>query len=128
VKLFFDEDSGVKVPQALELIGVAGVDWIGKGRQIPKGTRDEDWLPHVGRNRYLLLSSNRAILQVEAQRALFIQERVGAVFLQTGQVTRFQLLRLIVAEWDWLEAIDLNESRPFAYVLHASGHKTKLLP
>ena len=125
MKLFFDEDTGGSVPRALRAIGIRDSDWVGKDRCIKPGTYNEDWLPYVGQNGYLLISCNRAILRAEAQRSILIRERLGAVFLASGKETRFSVLRLLLNRWQWLEAIDANEPRPFAYLLYASGMKQR---
>ena len=126
MKLFFDEDTGGSVPRALTAIGIRDIDWVANSRTIKKGTFDELWLPYVGRAGYLLISRNKGILEAEAQRTLLAQERVGAVFLSTGHETRFQILRFILTQWEWLEAIDANEPRPFAYIVTAAGRKRKV--
>lgn len=120
MKLFFDEDAGTRVAEALRVLDVATVEYISNRRRIKKGTRDEDWLPVVGREGFLLLSCNIGILEAEAQRNLLIRENVGVVFLP-GQATRLQVLRLIVSKWEWLNSIHEHEPRPFAYVMALSG-------
>jgi PIN like domain len=124
VKIFFDEDVGKGIPRALRLVNVPGVDNIGKGRRIKRGTPDEVWLPHVGQQGYLLFSFNTGILYAEAQRQLLISEQVGAVFLTTGQERAANVLRLILNEWGWLETVDASTPRPFAYLLTMGGRKT----
>ncbi len=120
MKIFFDEDAGTKVAQALAVLDIATVEYISNRRRIKKGTRDEDWLPIVGRGGFLLLSCNIGILEAEAQRDLLIRENVGVVFLP-GQATRLQLLRLVLSKWEWLESIHENAPRPFAYKMTISG-------
>lgn len=120
MKLFFDEDTGGGVPRALRAIGIDTESARSDG-PIKKGTRDEDWIPFVAARGYLVFSCNTAILAAEAQRALLIEHRVGAVFLASGQERKLAVLRLILNRWDWLEQIDAHEERPFAYMLSISG-------
>ena len=124
MKLFFDEDVGKGIPRALHRVGASDVDNIGKGRHIGRGTPDEDWLPYAGRTGLLVFSFNTGILAAQAQRELLIRERVGAVFLTTGQERAFDVLRLILNQWAWLETIDAGTARPFAYLLTMRGKKT----
>ena len=124
MKPFFDEDIGKGIPQALRLVGIRDVEYIGRDPRLGKGTPDEVWLPFVGRHGYLAFSFNTGILYAEAQRSLLISERVGAVFLTMGRARSVDVLRLILNEWDWLETIDVSTPRPFAYLLTLNGRKT----
>ena len=124
MRLFFDEDVGRGIPGALRAVGVRDVDYIGKDRRIGKGTRDEDWIPYAGQRGALVFSFNTGILYAEAQRSLLVSERVGAVFLTTGQARSVDVLRLLLNQWAWLETIDVGTPRPFAYLLTLSGRKT----
>ena len=121
MKIFIDEDTGVGVAKALYELKIATVDWIGSGRNIPKGTPDEQWIPYVGRGQFLLLSCNTGILESETQRNLLIQEKVGAVFITSGQITRLQLMQFLMRRWDWLVALYETQPRPFAYLTPING-------
>ena len=124
VKLFFDEDMGAGIPTALRSVGIPGIACVGPTEAIKPGTPDEDWLPWAGQNGYLVFSCNTGILVAEAQRNILIEERVGAVFLTTGEVRSRDVLKLILNQWEWLEWIDETEERPFAYLITISGRKT----
>ena len=129
MKLFFDEDTGRGVPIALNAVGIKA-DYVGNKRRFRNGTADEIWLPVAGREGWLVFSCNKAILVAEAQKALFIEERVGAVFLTSGQERKLDLLRLILRKLDWLELIDREEERPFAFEITISGRtrRSPMLP
>jgi hypothetical protein len=124
MRLFFDEDVGKGIPEALRAVGIRDVEYIGRDPRLGKGTPDEVWLPFAGQQGYLVFSFNTGILYAEGQRGLLIDERVGAVFLTTGRARSVDVLRLILNEWSWLETIDVSTPRPFAYLLTLRGHKT----
>ena len=128
MKLFFDEDIGTGVPKALRSVGIK-CDWIGK-RQRPatrKGTPDEVWIPHAGRRGLLVFSCNKNILESEAQRELWIEHKVGGVFLTTGQEKKADVLLLILRRMMWLEDIHVNTPRPFAYTTTIRGNWKRVL-
>jgi hypothetical protein len=127
VKLFIDEDTGTLVARALHLLNVATIDYVGNGRSIRTGTKDEDWIPYVGRGNFLLISCNKGILDAEEQRELLIEEGVRAVFLETGGLTRLEVMRLILRKWEWLEEVWTSHPKPCAYILRTSG-RTKRVP
>jgi PIN domain-containing protein len=121
VKIFIDEDTGTSVARALHALNIATVDWVSKDRTVKKGTKDEDWIPYVGRGQYLLLSCNIGILDSDTQRQLFIREKVGAVFITSGEITKLQLMQFIMRRWDWLVALHETQPRPFAFLTPISG-------
>jgi hypothetical protein len=120
VKLFFDEDLGKGVAIALHSVGVTS-SYVGARRMIRKQTPDEEWIPVAGREGWLVITANRGILRNEIQRDLWVQNKVGGVFLTTGQIRSIDLLKLILGKLDWLEALDSDETRPFAFTLSPSG-------
>jgi hypothetical protein len=129
VKLFFDEDVGRGVPEALRAIDACDTvsyvrlafrSQIQAGR-FPDGVKDEDWIPFAGRGGWLVVSCNVRILDAEAQRNLWITEGVGGVFLTSGHEKKLDVLRLMLRKLDWLEAIDREVARPFAYLLPMRG-------
>jgi len=124
VILFCDEDVGTRVPRALSLIGLPVVtmadrEWRGKN--------DIEWLTAVGREGLLVFSCNKRILNVPLQRETLIAEKVGIVFLTSGQERLHQVLQLLLTKWEWLEEIDAAVERPFAYYLYPSGSTRRVL-
>ena len=122
MKLFFDEDTGRGVPEALRAIGIR-CEYVSQNVQVggvAKGTADEDWIPRAGQRRLLVFSCNQEILRAEAQRELWINANVGGVFLTSGQEKKRDLLLLILRRYEWLEAID-ETPRPFAYKVDIRG-------
>ncbi len=123
MKLFFDEDVGTGVPKALRNVGF-NCEWVAKRFQkkgIVKGTPDEVWIPYAGRKGLLVFSGNRQILESEAQRQLWIDNKVGGVFLTSGQEKKADMLLLLLRRMAWLEDIHANTRRPFAYTTTIQG-------
>jgi hypothetical protein len=124
VKVFVDEDTGAGLGRALRAVAVEA-EYVSKSRRIQPGTPDEIWIPWAGKNGFLVLSRNTGILAAEAQRALVIAHEVGIVFLPQ-YLSAFDLLRLVLKKWDWLETADASESRPFAFQLSPGGRSRRL--
>ncbi|MCL4552098.1 MAG: hypothetical protein M1305_00870 [Candidatus Marsarchaeota archaeon] len=125
--LFCDEDLGEGVPQALRSVHL-DVQWVldrYKPDQRNKRVEDVRWLTDAGRNRWLALSCNKKILTVQHERETIEREKVGIVFLTTGQEDSVAVLRLVLNKWTWLQAIDEQIDRPFAYLMTIKGHVSK---
>ena len=117
--LLCDEDIGVGVPQALEAVGydarsMNGMGWGGKS--------DEFWLTKASQLEWLVLSCNKKMLKVNAERDTIIRERVGIVFLTTGEEHPPTVLLRLLKKWPDLELLWVTTPRPFARFLFANNH------
>ena len=117
--LFCDENVGTRVPQALHQVRLP-VLWVVK-RYGTGGVIDVRLLADAGQNGWLVFSCNINILNVEDERETLNRERVGIVFLTSGQERIDQVLRLLLNKWSWLDEIDRTVSRPFAFTVDIAG-------
>lgn len=129
MRLYFDEDIGKGIPEALRGVGFTDIVYPGRyhrpgktpGR-IDRGFKDSQWIPAVGSDGYLAVSYNYRMLDVDLERQLLKTNGVGIVFVMDGQEYGLNVLRLILRKWAWLEGLYDTELRPFAYLLRMSGH------
>ena len=122
--LLCDEDIDTGIPQASELVGFEAMSLAKRG-WLSKP--DVEWLTEAGWRRWLVLSCNKKMLDVPDERATIIQEKLGIVFLTSGEEHLPRTLRLLLGKMDWLEAIDLTVPRPFAYWLYPRGRSVRKL-
>lgn len=121
--LLCDEDIGTRVPKALTLVRYRTMSLAQKGW---RSWDDPDWLRLAGNKKWLVFSSNKKMLEVPEEREAILREKVGIVFLTSGEEHLPKVLRLLLTKWEWLNYIDKNEPRPFAYFLYPTGqHKRK---
>jgi hypothetical protein len=118
VILLCDEDIGTNVPKALTLVerdarSLFQMGWAGKP--------DTWWLTQAGRLGWLVFSCNKKMLRVPTERQAIQDERVGIVFLTSGEENLARQLWLLLVKWPWLEEIDCNLPRPFARFLSPTG-------
>lgn len=122
--LICDEDVGTGIPRALQLVGLSCASAKDMGLL---GVPDVQWLTLAGERGWLVFSCNKKMLDVPIERETIIRERVGIVFLTSGQERLPNTLRLILAKWEWLELVDQTTPRPFAYFLYPNGQIRKVL-
>lgn len=128
MKLFFDENIGKGVPQAFHALKVASVEFPGGDqRRNPRGTQDPDLLRYAGLGRFLFITKDYKILDVEAERRAFVEHSVGGVFLDSEDATKLNMLLVLLKRWEWLNQIDANEPRPFAFRLTMRNRVSRLL-
>ena len=116
--LLCDEDVGTGVPTALTAGGydarsLVGMSWGG----LP----DQFWLEKAGQNGWLVLSCNKRMLKVTAERDTIIRERVGIVFLTSGEEQPRRVLLRLLQKWQDLELLWRSTPRPFARFLSANN-------
>ena len=116
--LLCDEDIGVGVPRALHAVGYDARSLNGMGW---RGTPDEFWLTKAGQLEWLVLSCNKRMLKVRAERDTIIREHVGVVFLAAGEEHPPSVLIRILRKWRDLELLWDSTPRPFARFLFANN-------
>ena len=120
---YFDENIGSRVPDALKTLGLRVIPGVKK--QYGGGQNDIQYLRRAGQNGWLAISANKDMLNVKDERDTIIAEKVGIVFITDGQMRRPELMLLLLKKWNWLETVDTDEKRPFAYYLFPSGRTKK---
>ena len=121
---YFDENIGIKIPEALKLLGLRAIP--GASKRYGAGQTDIDYLQRAGRKGWLAISANKRMLEVPDEKDAIINEKVGIVFLTDSHMSRPALMLLILRKWTWLTEIDTNELRPFAYYLYPYGKVRKM--
>ena len=112
--LLCDEDIGTGVPRALTAVGydarsLMGMSWGG----LP----DEFWLTKAGQLMWLVFSCNKKMLKVAEERNAIVRERVGIIFLTTGEEHPPTVLLQLLKKWSDLELLWNTTTRPFARFL-----------
>lgn len=121
---YFDENIGSRIPRALKLLKLRVIPGVSK--RYGGGQDDIDYLRRAGQRGWLAISANKHMLDVKEERDAIISEKVGIVFTTEGQMHRPKLMLLLLRKWDWFEAIDREEKRPFAFYLYPSSRIRKI--
>jgi hypothetical protein len=124
VILACDEDVGVGIPNALKAVGLSSISAKDVGLL---GRPDIQWLSVAGRQGWLVFSCNKRMLEVPIERDIIFQEKVGIVFLTSGQEFLPNTLRLILSKWEWLELVDRSVPRPFVFYLYPKGRTRRVI-
>jgi hypothetical protein len=124
MKLLCDENIGTRVPYALNLVDL---DAVSSHQAHLLGATDVEWLKVVAKKKYLAFSCNKDMLYIPEERDAIIAEKVGIIFLTSGQEQLANTLRLLLSKWKWFETIDMLVPRPFVYYLYPTGQSRKIL-
>ena len=121
---YFDENMGIKIPEALKLLGLKVIPGVSK--RYGAGQKDIDYLKRSGQRGWLAISANKRMLEIQVEKETIIKEKVGIVFVTDGHMSRPALMLLLLKKWGWFEQIDANEKHPFAYYLYPQGRTRKI--
>ena len=73
-----------------------------------------------------MFSYNKRMLKVKKERDVIIQEKVGIVFLTTGEEQSPSVLLRLLKKWPDLELLDNTTPRPFARFLSGNNRLLEL--
>lgn len=88
---------------------------------IDRGTLDEDWLPVVGTNGWIVLMRDKRIRYRRPERERLIEHGVKAFCLtSSGNQTRWDMLQMLVKHWSRIQETSLLDG-PFIYGVNSGG-------
>jgi hypothetical protein len=123
LKLFVDEDAGKTLGETLHRTGFADeIDWVSWDRRIKPGTQDTDWIPLIGREKWLVISSNWHMLKNRLEARLIVESKMAIVFIP-NQALAHERLRLVLNKQRWLKHLCDGEKRPLAWSIGMDGRR-----
>ncbi len=129
MKLYFDRSIGKAVPLALRAIAVEVAFDAERYPHLPgqPPTADDVWIEEAGRLGEIIVYKDKRIRYRPEERAAFV--RAGArMFLLGGNLSRFDMLRLLMVAWPEMARLAASEAPPFIYRLGARGDLSRVFP
>ena len=122
--IFFDRSIPRGVANALKEVR-GDVAWLED--LFPHDAKDEDWLREAGSQGWLVLTRDRKIRTRPGERRAFMTNNVGGFCLMPkGNLTRWELLKLLATTLDEMERLFASTLRPFLYGVNSSGQIRRL--
>lgn len=118
MKLYFDENMGRGVPEALRMVGFRDVNH--SVNMFSVGIADEEWIPIVG-SEWLVISKDQNLLRRPEQRRLLARHRLGLVCITSSSARARDLLAFMLRRMERLEQLDDATTRPFAFRVSLHG-------
>jgi hypothetical protein len=93
-----------------------------------KGLPDEDVIPWLGKADGILVTRDLHISKTQLQFALCKQYNLGVFFLRLpkNQNKHWEIIKLLINNWEEMIVKTEKEHKPFAYVVHVRGRMEKL--
>jgi predicted nuclease of predicted toxin-antitoxin system len=125
VVIFFDRSMPRSVVDALAQVR-ADVVWLEP--TFAHDTRDEAWLAQAGTQGWIVVTRDRRIRTRPAERAAIERYDVGAfVLTQRQSMSRWNVLKIVVANLDEMERLFANTARPFLFTVSSTAGIRRLL-
>jgi hypothetical protein len=129
MKLYFDRSIGKAVPLALRTVGVEVAFDAERYPQRPgqPPVADEIWIEEASRLGEVIVYKDKRIRYRPEERAAFV--RAGArMFLLGGNLSRFEMLRILMIAWPEMERLASTSPPPFIYRVSAGGTLSRVFP
>lgn len=121
---FLDRSLGKKrIAAALRL---AGATVRVHDDYFPPNAKDEDWLPRVGREGWVVLTKDHRIRYRNLERAALMNAGVGAFILTSGDLSGEEMAKIFVKALPAVSRFLTKHRKPFIARLTRSGAVTML--
>lgn len=118
MKFIFDEGLGEDLAKALSALH-EDVEHIRD--HLNQGADDVKVLEFVGANGYILVGRDKNMQYHKAEIEAMRKHKVGAFFLVGKNLSRWQIVRVIIDNWESIKETAERENRPFIYRLYRGG-------
>ncbi len=124
-KVYIDENLPAQLAKGLNIIQEPqnikdrmNIEVISIKDKFGIGTKDEDWIPEVGKDGGFVITQDYRIQTQKHQRELYKQHGVGILFINPPSRTGFSywdMVKKIITEWEDVKKIIRKEKSPFAF-------------
>ena len=126
MKLFFDENLGVALPDSVQALRVCKATcvvqiWHKLVQEEGKSVDDLTWMRFAAENSYMAISADISILDSESERQALIDAGLGVVFLTSGSEYAADVMAWLLRRRVWLKTLYDSEPRPFAWRTSLKG-------
>ena len=123
--LFFDRNTGSRLPRALNLLGVP-VEYHAK--HFRHDTPDDVWLPKAGQEQWTVVTHDRNFIFNESEMRAIADHRVGCLVFAGGGNERWTKVRLLARAWDRIMTLVSSETPPYIWAVDGRARLRRLFP
>ena len=124
--LVFFVDESLDSLTVVEALRAAGASLERLTEHFLKGTADETWLAHAGRNGWVVLTRDKRIRYRQLERLALREARVRAFVFTGGNVTVAETAAILVRALPRMARISRVNAGPFIYHIGRSGKPIKM--
>jgi hypothetical protein len=90
--------------------------------------KTKDWLPIVGKARWIVLTKDSAIRRRELEKKALLDARVHAFFLASGGITGPEMAAIFLKALPNIEQLVKRSRKPIIAVVHRDGRVSIIAP
>jgi predicted nuclease of predicted toxin-antitoxin system len=120
MNIYIDENLPPQLAEGLSILEKPnndGVNVISIKKHFGEGTRDEDWIPLVGREGGIIITQDYNLHKNRHQRELYMQHGVSVFFITSttkNGLSYWQMVELIISRWKEIKTLSRKTRKPFA--------------
>lgn len=120
MKIFIDENLSPFIAKGINILEQQmgdGFEVLSIKDEFGKGSKDEDWIPEVGRQKGVVITQDKNIHRTKPQRDLFEKHGVGVFFISPPKrgYTYWQMVEILIEEWRDIKS-KCSTKRPFSFI------------
>ena len=129
--IYFDENLSHYWAEAFDLLSrvpFAEISVKHTSEKFGRGTADEVIIPSIGDDASILITKDLNINRTRLQAQLCEQHKLGAFFIKMpkGQDTAWEIVKVLVQNWQYIVEKALREKPPFAFRLKTVGKPERM--
>ncbi len=124
-KIFIDENLPSQLARGLHILQLPqnakdgmNIEVLSIKDHFGEGSRDEEWIPQVGKMNGVVITQDYRIQTLKHQRELYKQHGVGILFFSPpskGGFAYWEMVKQVVKRWEEIKTIVRKHKTPFAY-------------
>lgn len=131
IHIYLDENLSEHVADALNSLSTGYFKDVKVSSTIPvfgRGAKDEDIIPEIGKEKGILITRDLNIYRVQIQNQLCKDHAIGVFFIKLpkGQDKHWELVKLLLNNWEEILLTAARAKAPFAYRIKTKGKMEKL--
>lgn len=115
--------------EGLRALGYSNIEHIHE--KFPLGTRDEEWLEYVGKNKLVVITKDKMIRKNPKEKAALLKYGIVAFYLGGDKLSIKEISKQIINAWEKMEATAIAQQKKGvagAFVIRSRGNKIETIP
>lgn len=129
VRFFVDAGLGLRLVEGLRSLGYENIEHIHE--KFAVGTRDEEWLEYVGKNKLIVITKDKMIRKNPKEKAALIKFCIVAFYLGGDKLSIREMASQLISAWDKMEAYAIKQQKKGvagAFIIRPRGGKIEEIP
>ena len=129
IKFIVDNNLGLKLVTGLRDLGYTNIEHLQE--TFAQGTIDEEWLEHIGKYGYILITKDKRIRKNPKEKQALLRYNIVAFYLGGSEVGIKEISKQIINAWNKMESYAKKAKKrgtAVAFIVRSGGGKIDEIP